>query len=135
MDRLVRTISMATARASTRRGFMSDLARGLITGGLGASFLFGGRRFAFADNCTTLSPGNCNGDCTQGIDGYGCYSYTSLCGSGCNAGGSGCNTDAGFCDVYSWTCCCGGRRTRCATCKHPSTGQYCECRGYTGGTC
>jgi len=55
MDRFTRKLSMSLARQTTRRDFLSGLARGAVGLGMGAAMLFGGQRAAFANSgCTDM---------------------------------------------------------------------------------
>jgi hypothetical protein len=136
MDRWVRNVTMATAKASSRRGFLASMARGLVGAGLGASFLFGGQRFAFANSCTTLTvgPGCGTNPCPSG-DGDGCSFSSSECafyGLSCGASAacpSGCNEDA------HWSCCCNHAVYHCRDCSSCPGSVSCHCEGAGNASC
>jgi len=129
MDRYVRKITMATAKSTTRRGFLSTLARGVVGAGLGAGFLFGGQRFALANNCTTEPFSSCPGlsdPCPLG-DLYGCSNIVTC--TGCSSG----DCPSGYSTMSSWSCCCGGATYRCKTCSSSGTNPPdCKCMAHTG---
>jgi hypothetical protein len=125
---------MAVARTSTRRDFLSMLARGIVGAGFGAGVLFGGRRHAFADaTCRTVKlRGRClTNDCENG-DANGCLG-SSYCAT-CPAPDDNRKCSPGYkFDGGTWTCCCSGMLTTCIDCVDP-TGRPCLCRK-PGGPC
>lgn len=112
MNGLLKRVSMATVKSTTRRGFLSSAARRLVGVGLGAAFLLGGQQLAWA-SCVQCA-GNCNGNCGDGNCGSyprcsSCPSAYPYCPSGYNY--VGCNS-----------CCCGGELYRCDLCSTGTTG-------------
>jgi hypothetical protein len=138
MDKLVRKVSMGLAKSTTRRGFMSRMARGVVGIGLGASYLFGGNRYAFADaDCKFGSKDNCGGDCTGSGDKNGCYGLPYCTGEGKTCGSNGeCPTGMEY--KGGWTCCCGPTGSKkqhtCNDCGPSDGGRVCICH-HTGADC
>jgi hypothetical protein len=130
MDRLVQRASIAMARTSSRRDFLSGMARLFVGAGFGASFLFGGRRHAFADkNCTGIfgagTPGHkaCDAtvDCRDG-DHNGC-NILDYCKPG-KGGKCPKPEEPGRCPpgrtaTGEWVCCCHKKLSFCTDCELP----------------
>jgi len=105
MYSLTRRLSMVTAKASTRRGFLSSAARGLVAAGLGVGFLLGSERLAYALNCV---------HCGSGCGATGCPGLNGPCA---NCPTSPVECPATYRYIGCNTCCCSGYQYRCTLCS------------------
>jgi len=133
MDRMVRKLSMQTARTVDRRGFLSKIVRGMVGIGLGAGFVLGSSGYAWADaSCKAVGTPNagttvaCNAQtaCTGG-DAYGCKGFDPcpICATGGNCAD---NTPKAH---GLWVCCCANHLTSCQDCG-PAAGNKPTCICY-----
>ena len=147
MDRYIRTLSMDVARRTSRRNFLGQVVRGAVGVGLGAGFLMGGSKFAWADaNCVPIRTPNGTGGCNAQVackngDAYGCHGFTNNIHTAnycpqldCDSASKGCKgnhpTKYGY-----WTCCCKGQVTMCVDCGLATgTSANCICV-FSTGTC
>lgn len=152
-DQIIRKLSMQAARFTTRRDFLGKVGRGVVGVGLGAGFLFGADRYAWAvnSNCsanrTWNSQSGCNAQdaCVNG-DTKGCHGFTgdpntaNYCPtSDCNQSSNGCQGEHPLKYGY-WTCCCesGGNKkiSMCVDCgPGGSSSPNCICQFNTQQNC
>jgi hypothetical protein len=141
MDRMVQRLSMMMARSTTRRGLLSRVARATVGVGLGAGFIFGGSRYAFAaPPCSAGSDNGCAGGtswCTGSGDVNGCYfgdpvDYCGDCAHDAQGNITGCGNNGNSEDAGSWSCCCNGEMSECTDCGLPGQGAQCVCNSKRG---
>ena len=106
MDRMIRNLSMKLARATTRRDFLSGMAKRLVGLGFGAGFLYGARvSYAYSCDCNVSPP---------------CNAYP-LVNRPCGISGS--CVGAPGCTLNQTTGCC------CTNTNKNYTCQWCTCNG------
>jgi hypothetical protein len=147
MDGLIRRLSVAIARKTTRRDFLSSAARGAVGVGFGAAALFGAQRYALATpNCTGLggrgggcSPNSClggpnpdpNNPCPNN-------NYCAACTDGSGNPVSTLKCPAGTTFNRQWACCCprpdGSKKVSYCTVCNIGTG-VCRCIFLSQATC
>lgn len=154
-DEIIRKLSVGAARLTSRRDFLGRVGRGIIGVGLGAGFLLGADRYAWAlnSNCsanrTWNSQGGCDADnaCING-DSRGCHGFdptgdmnkANYCPqTSCDTTNEGCQGDHSIRYGY-WTCCCqknGVKRiSKCVDCgPGAGTKPNCVCVFNTGEAC
>ena len=134
MDRMIRKLSMSLARSTTRRDFMSQLARGIVGAGMGAAFFFGGQRLAYASHCVHIG-GTCGSCSGSSYDENGCITGISYCSTGnCNSEGL-CTGNYPW-QIAQWTCCCNNNLSTCRDCSaNPQGPIACMCLSYTPSAC
>lgn len=135
MDRFMYKLSVAVAKTSTRRQFLSRLTRGMVGAGLGASMLFGSSQYAFADaNCKFHSTpdnggGPCNGKTRCGdkdandpkkpgtpSDANGCGGLPYCAPAECDLTVTPPKCKAPLTDAGYWVCCCKSKLSYCRDC-------------------
>jgi hypothetical protein len=143
MDDLIRSVSIAMARSSSRRDFLSKVVRTVVGVGIGVGAIFGGSRMGYADQtCTSDAGVNCAASNCQGGNSFGCTltDECNACMKNANGFVIGCypgrNGGPGGAAQY-WSCCCNHQHTACFDChKSGSNHQLCQCVKHVPGyTC